>query len=444
MREWIAKSKKLLLSIIGTIGVKGLSLIISLFTTSAYMHYFASQELLGVWLALVSMLNWIINFDLGIGNGLRNRLVEAINMRDSDMVRRCVSSAYTLIGVLSLAILFVGNILLGYINWNKLLNVSNTILSPDVIIIVVRITFSGIIIQFFLRLVISILYALQKPALANFISLLSHTLILLFVCLFRIDNVEKSMVILSLMQAITINIPLVIITVYVFKKIIPKENPNLKYFNWDLAKGILNLGYQFLWIQLALLIINSTNDFLITRIWGPNYVVEYQVYDKVFLMISSGFSLITVPIWSAVTKAKVEKRYKWITKTYQMLICMAGAVSLMAMCLPLFFQSIVNIWLGSKAIEVNLLYSYSFAIYNSILMINYASTSISNGLGELKVQLICNTFAAIVKIPLVFVMSRIAGEWISVVWVNILVMLPCLILQPLINGRSIKKMASQR
>lgn len=439
MLEWLKNSRVLLKSIIGTVGVKGLSLIISLFTTAAYMHYFKNQEILGVWLALVSMLNWIISFDLGIGNGLRNKLVEALSEGNQRLIKQCISSAYVLLGVVSLVILVVGNILLGYIPWNAVLNISTEILRPEIMLIVVRITFSGVILQFFLRIIISVLYALQKPAIANLVTLISHSLILLFVCVFRVENIETSMVVLAIMQAITVNLPLIVVTIWIFTHDLKKARPSMKEYLHDLAKKILNLGMQFFWIQLALLVINSTNDFLIANVYGPGYVVEYQVYDKIFILLSSGFSLITVPIWSAVTKALVEENYVWIKKTYKMLMLVAVAVSVIAFVLPLVYQWIVNIWLGDAAIEVKLINAYMFAIYNIILIFNYASTSIANGIGQLGVQMKCNTVAAILKIPLVFLVSYLLKEWIGIILVNIIIMLPCAILQPMTIMRYLRK-----
>ena len=62
--------------------VKGGSLFIALFTTPAYMHFFNNDEVLGVWFTMLSVLAWILNCDMGIGNGLRNHLVYAINEKD--------------------------------------------------------------------------------------------------------------------------------------------------------------------------------------------------------------------------------------------------------------------------------------------------------------------------------------------------------------------------
>ena len=58
-----------------------------LITIPEYIKYFHSQAILGVWYAILNILTWITMFDLGIGNGLRNKLTEAITKHSGDMSR---------------------------------------------------------------------------------------------------------------------------------------------------------------------------------------------------------------------------------------------------------------------------------------------------------------------------------------------------------------------
>lgn len=71
----------------GAFAVKSVSLCLSLFTMPAYIRFFQNQTVLGVWFTIVSVLNWILFFDLGLGNGLRNMLPDAIEKRCSTCER---------------------------------------------------------------------------------------------------------------------------------------------------------------------------------------------------------------------------------------------------------------------------------------------------------------------------------------------------------------------
>src|SRR5829696_5056165 len=48
----------------------------------------------GVWLTLSSIIAWFGFFDIGLGNGLRNKLTEAITIGDNELGRKYVSTTY--------------------------------------------------------------------------------------------------------------------------------------------------------------------------------------------------------------------------------------------------------------------------------------------------------------------------------------------------------------
>lgn len=428
-------NRNLIVNIIGSIGIKGLSLCINLLTVPAYMNYFPSADLLGVWFAILSLLNWIMIFDLGVGNGLRNKLVEAFTYNDMDRAKNYISSAYTVIGVLSIAIIIAGYFLLGLFNWNFLFNISETIISESILLASVRFVFLGVVIHFFLNIILYILYALQKTAIASMISLVSSTSILVFTILYKSNNNASSLLILSIVHIITYNIPLLIASIIVFTKTLSHVKPNIKFYTKDSANKIMKLGYAFFVIQITLLIINLTNEFLITRLFGPQYVVEYQVYNRIFSLLLTLFSVFTTPIWSSITKAYNENKYKWIASTYKYLTILASALSLFLLIIAILFNFIVDIWLGENTIVISSHTAFIFAIFYIIMIFIYSITCITNGIGYLKAQLYSNTVSAILKIPIAIILSNYIEHWTAIMITNILIMLPSLLIQSISINR---------
>lgn len=429
IRNIFRHNRKLIINILGSIGVKGLSLIVSLLSLPAYISFFPNHQVLGIWFSILSILNWILIFDVGIGNGLRNHLVQALVEGNNQDAKRLISSAYVSIGFVSLIVMIVGYVLIEKGNWNLILNISEEFILNSTLVMAIKIAYIGIVIQFFLKIILSILYAMQKPALSNFVSLMSQSLILVFVSIYRNYEPNYSFVLLSIVYTFTINIPLFIATLYVFLKPLSNSKPNLKYFSRDSSKIILTLGYKFFWIQVTLLIINSSNEFLITQLFSPEEVVEYQIYNRIFSLFLMFFSILTVPIWSSVTQAFNEARLNWIKKIYFYLNYIALAISIVCLLLVPFFQHVVNFWLGKGALVISNKLALLFALYNIIMIFIYSISSISNGLGKLKAQFIGNSFAAIIKIPLSIILASIIGEWISIVLANVIIMFPVLIFQ---------------
>ena len=182
-RQLSDKDRILFQNILGAFAVKGLSLVVSLFTLPAYMRFFKDQNVLGVWYTVLSVLTWVLNFDLGVGNGLRNKLALALAVNDQERARQVISSAYFMIGGLMLVLTAAGLTLIPLADWNGFFNVEADLISGETLAQVVRYAFIGIALQFFLRLISSILYALQKSAVNDAISLVTSVLLLTFALL---------------------------------------------------------------------------------------------------------------------------------------------------------------------------------------------------------------------------------------------------------------------
>lgn len=87
MKKLGVNSKRLFNNIVGAFVIKGIGLLINFFTIPMYMKYFSSAGILGVWYTILSILSWILTFDLGIGNGLRNHLVGPLVRKDKKQIK---------------------------------------------------------------------------------------------------------------------------------------------------------------------------------------------------------------------------------------------------------------------------------------------------------------------------------------------------------------------
>ena len=230
-----------------------------------YLNYFDDNTVLGCWFTMCSVLSWIQVFDLGIGNGLRNHLTADLSLKNYESARQYISSSYILMGGVTVFISFLAFIISRYIDWNSVFNISEQSISPESLRKGVVIALCGVLCFFFLKLIISILYALQKSALPNFLNLLSTVLLLIFLWVYDpTGDVERDFVTISWVQAVTGCLPLLVATIIVFAKDLKECLPSFKYFRWDKATGVLSLGILFLVLQLLYMIITVTNEFFIS------------------------------------------------------------------------------------------------------------------------------------------------------------------------------------
>ena len=409
--------------------VKGGSLFIALFTTPAYMHFFNNDEVLGVWFTLLSVLAWILNCDMGIGNGLRNHLVYAINEKDWDKARKYISSSYLFLSGIG-AIILLGVVVAGnFVSWNTVFNIQSEIVAANTMTKALQILLASIILQFVLRLVTSILYALQEAFVPGLLNLSTNVMMLGFVHHANTLGKNNSLVSLASAYLVAVNLPLIVATFWVFTKKIPQTRPSVSFFRKDYALSILKVGTAFLWLQVIAMVVDNTNNYLITLFVGNSAVVEYQVYNKIFNLPMTVVMLVTTSLWSTLTKAKAENDWEWIQASYSkyMKIALLLGAAEFAVIIPL--QWIFNFWLGDKTIQVNYGIAAIFALSGTIMSLRTILANYSNGLCELRVQTIYMTIGAVINIPLAYAFSRISGSYISIVLANIISMAPYCIAQ---------------
>ncbi|WHZ02846.1 hypothetical protein QNH48_28665 [Neobacillus sp. YX16] len=423
------KDKEVIKNIIASFAIKGGALLISLASLPAYIRYFNNQEVLGVWFTILSVLTWILTFDFGIGNGLRNKLVGAIVRKNKTEILENISSAYIIIGAITILVSSFSVIIFLYINWNSVFNISETLISSQTLLFTIICAFLTIMLQFFFRLISFILYALQKSFLNNLIALLTSVSQLIFVLIAPSFDSETNMKILSIVNLMCVNLPLVGATFFVFKTNLKGCFPSLRYFNKDVATGILHLGGIFFWNQIMYTAITGTNAILITRFIGPSSVVDYQIYYRLFSIIGIIFSLSLTPMWSAITKALAENDNKWINKYFRVLNRLVVLVVLLHLLSIPFIQFIVDIWLGENSININIINALIFAVFGSVFVFQNVLSTFACGIGQLRLQAYFYTIGVFVKIIFVYFGIEIYSSWVTIVISDIIILLPYCISQ---------------
>lgn len=434
-------NKNLIKNIIGTILIKGGGMVLALVLMPLYIKYFPDKAILGVWFTILNVLNWVLTFDLGIGNGLRNHLTVSLSENNDVKSKRLISSAYILLGIVVLCISTCVVLASPFINWNVFFNVSPTILPTKVLRSCVNITLLGILVSFYLRLVLSILYALQKAACVNAISLVTGILTALYLFIYPgSGDVCQDFTNLSISYALITNLPLIVASILVFQSPqLKTSRPSYKCYDSKLASAVLSLGISFLVLQIFYMIISVTDSWFITKFYAPQYCVDYQIYYKIFSLTGSIYMLALTPMWSAITKAYTEKRYKWLHKTHKVLYTSMVGVVLVQIIVIILLQKIINIWLGDNAIHVNYTTALCFALYGCIFSWVAVLSTSAAGVGKLRTQMWGYLFAVLIKVIGIVSLSRFFTNWVFVIVVTSIGLLPYCIAQPIVIHKFLKQ-----
>ena len=428
-------------NVLASFAIQGAALTLALFTLPAYIRFFDNQVILGVWFTVLSVVSWILNLDLGVGNGLRNRLVTALAESDRTNARKYISSAYLLVLALVLALSVGVGIAFPLLNWNSILGVPEEEISRSVLTDAVIFTTVGILIQFLLRLIVSILYALQKSAVTGLLNLATSAGMLTVVLTIGPGSDEEKLLLLSKATVLMVNVPLIVASAVVFSTSLRDCYPRFRFFDRVHAADVTKVGGKFFLLQVLFMFIANTDPFLISRLAGPQHVVDYQIYSRFFFLFSTVFVLALNPVWSAVTQAFAQGDLQWIRLLYIRMKRMAllAALGLLALCLALPW--LVEVWLGSDSIEVDLGYSLVFAALAFELIWSGILSSIANGIGRLRVQLISYLGGLALKLPVAVLATQYLESWIGVLVASVIALLPYSLAQPMRIGGYLKERA---
>ena len=72
---------------------------------------FLGVEKYGVWIAATSIIAWMNFFDVGLGNGLRNRLSESLAKNDLVLSKKYIATSYASLGIISIISILLFEIL---------------------------------------------------------------------------------------------------------------------------------------------------------------------------------------------------------------------------------------------------------------------------------------------------------------------------------------------
>lgn len=390
-------------------------------------------EQYGVWLTILSVVSWLVTFDVGIGNGLRNKLSEALAQGDRVSSQKLISTAYISLGLLGLVIIIISFCIFPFINWNTIFNtklISNSELGLTMYIIT-----AAIIVNFVISIINQVMNAFQLTAYTNILSVLQSILFLSFLYTLSRTN---SLFSVTKIYSICLICSGLIVTLFFFnykREYIPK----IKYFDYNKVKEILKLGGGFFLIQIATVFMFSITSMLIIQLLKTEDVAIYNVTFRLFSILTLVFSLIVTPYWSAFTEAKGKNDFHWIKKAIYKLNVFLIILTAGGIILCIFHQSILNLWLGKRKIVPGMNVAIMMVIYATLLNWSNIYSHYLNGIGKLRLQTIIAVLQAIAIIPLCFLFTKYFSlGLLGIILSMTLCMVPFAIIGPIVTYKSLK------
>jgi O-antigen/teichoic acid export membrane protein len=368
-----------------------------------------TEEKFGVWMTLLSILSWITMFDVGLGNGLRNRLSESLAKEDWEKSKIYVSTTYALIGIIVLVLILVSGILIKFANISAIFNVSAE-LGIELRNAVFWITLYYLL-NFLLSLINSISFSFHDSAIPDIIRFFTNLII--YIAFYIVSKVQQGNLFLIgfLYSFITFAITF-IASLYLFNKRYKKITPTLKNVNFKYVKSLFSLSIGFFVIQIAGVVIFTTSNIVITQILGPKSVSPYQIVYKLFSIFTIGFGIVLAPLWSGFTDAYCKNDASWIKKALKSLLILMIPTTLGIILMIIFAKPIIKVWIGDDVGATTLLIIL-MGIYTIQGCWNSIFANFVNGIGRIRLQIYTAIIGGIINIPLSIYLARDCGLGVS-------------------------------
>ncbi|GAA3001279.1 O-antigen export protein [Prevotella corporis] len=395
------RSKMLKSNILYSAILKVIGLITSLLVVTITLNYLNS-ELYGVWLTITSILYWFSFFDIGLGNGMRNYLTEAVSKGNYKEAQSYLSTTIIALTMIASIIAIVGFILLKLLNLNSVFN-TNTISNTELQnVLFVAIGFT--LILFVLKNIGYVFVALQKYALWDFINTLGNIIGLLIIFLLtKFTNGKLIYVVFAF--TCTPAIIYILAAIPIFSKY-PEFRPTIQSFRKDFLSTIVGKGLGFFLIQItSCLVIYGSSNLFITQFCGPESVTTYNIAYKFFNLLAIGYLVFISPMWNAYTDAYVKQDFNWIEKAFKSALKIWLFTEFAGIIMLIVSQYFYLFWVG-KAVHVPFMVSLSVFLYISFFNLNNCVTYLLNGLNKIYIQIITSITATFIYLTIMFVWGK--------------------------------------
>lgn len=389
------RNKNLLLQVGRSALYKMPAIIISFFLVRFTLKYLGTTNY-GIWAIILAVINWIIFFDFGIANGVKNKIAESLSQKNYKNVNSYISTGYIILFGFCCVVFLLFSIISFYIDWQKLFNI-HTISNSDLQNIML-ISVAFILLNFSLSIITAILNAVQKVSLVVYGQLITQVVSLILI-LFLLKFTHDNLYYISCAYGVSLVFGNLILS-FLFYKDNKDFFPSFKSYNRKEVNSILGLGIKFFFLQIIWLFIITTDSMLISHLLGPKYVSTYDILYKLFGFLMIIHSLINTPLWSIYTEAYDKNDYVWIQNTLMKMTLLMIAYVPIIFIFYTYSNYIIHIWLGNN----KLLLEKSNVLFMGVLMFILIWYSIfayfTNGINKTTNQLYSSLLGAVIHIPL--------------------------------------------
>lgn len=301
---------------------------------------YLGEDLFGVWMVLMSVVGFLSFYDLGIGVGLRNLLIECVAKDDYEKPKRLIGNALMVTTMLAAVMIVIVFTVLPLLPWGELIKCKNPASVPQILPAA-----QAVIVMFALGLPIAQLQNIANAYQRGYWGYLCFLIGRIFGFLFVLWSAWTQQA-LWVLAGGYVGIPFMVTLVgwVVFLIAAPELRPWSVRFEQTLIRPLFGIGFFVMLHHLSFAMVNTSAIMLIANTIDAASAVPYSVTTRLLGVsgVITGSMMVGVSV--AVGEAWHRQDYAWVKKTVRRSELMMLLVGIVPLILFLFAGQPIILW----------------------------------------------------------------------------------------------------
>ncbi len=385
---------------------------------------YLGQERYGMLMTMASIILVFTFADFGLGSGLMTSLAHARGSGTGEHAHRLISTGfYALVGVaaaLTSLVVVAGPL----VPWQRLYNVTSAQASAEAWPATATLLGCQL-----LLLPLSIAEEVRTGRQSGF----THSL---WVAIANAATVAGTLLaihlhaglpwlVLALGGTQTLACLLSFVSLFFFEE--PALRPSTRALGTAEWRLLRQTGVLFLVLDVSALLVQASDNFIISQLLGASAVAAYSVAARLFSIAPIAIMFLTNPLWPAYGEAIARGDTDWVQRTLFRSVTLVGACSTgVALLLVAGSRWFIGRWISAEMVPPAALI-LGLATWSVIQSVSHTSGMLLNGARVIRVQIVIAVIAGIGAIAARIVLTRIYGTP-GVVWGTVIAYVPLVLL----------------
>ena len=335
----LERSRNIALTALTAMMAKAVSMIIPLITLRITLSYLG-EETYGLWTTVTTFFALFTYADLGLGSGLQTELSHASALQDRYQCRKMVSTTYTILFGVSVALLVLLAAVYPYVNWASIVNAQTTETIQIAGSVVLAILVPKLI-NIPLAIIQRTQNAMQEGYRTNLWQICGNVLSLLFVVVVSI--IDGGKILMIFLSSVVVVIVAFFNMLFYFGKQRPELKPSIRLFDVQLGKQLLKTGIAFFILSIFTSLGLSIDNWVVAKISSLSEVTPYSIMLRLANMVNVVSLMLSTPMWSANGEALERGEYDWIRRKtrsiakFSTLLSIVCSIGILVLCKPALY-----------------------------------------------------------------------------------------------------------